>query len=189
MSLLEAAGAVLGLANLWLTRRQNILCWPVGIACVLCYVLVFHEARLYSDLLLQLIYVVLQAYGWWLWVRGGRNRLVSTAPVRQLRAREWSAWLGLATLIAVMLGSTMSAFTRADQPFWDAGATALSLVAQWLQAHKVLESWLIFIAANLLFIGLYLTKGLYLTAGLFMASSVLAAMGWQTWRAATPNTT
>ena len=39
------------------------------------YVLVFYEARLYSDLLLQLVYVVLQAYGWWLWLAGGRNRL------------------------------------------------------------------------------------------------------------------
>ena len=36
-------------------------------------------------------------------------------------------------------------------------------MAQVLQARKVLESWLIFIAANLFFIAIYLTKGLCLT--------------------------
>ena len=73
MNPLEAAGATLGLLNLWLTRQQNILCWPVGIACVLLYAFVFFEARLYSDTLLQLVYVAVQAYGWRLWARGSRT--------------------------------------------------------------------------------------------------------------------
>ena len=55
MKPLEAAGTLLGRANLWLTRQQNILCWPVGIACVICYAFGFYEARLYYDLLLQLL--------------------------------------------------------------------------------------------------------------------------------------
>ena len=81
MNPLEAAGAALGLLNLWLTRQQNILCWPVGIACVLFYAFVFYEARLYSDTLLQLVYVALQAYGWGLWARGRHHALISDSPI------------------------------------------------------------------------------------------------------------
>jgi nicotinamide mononucleotide transporter len=60
----------------------------------------------------------------------------------------------------------------------------LSLVAQWLQARKVLEAWLIFIAGNLLFIGIYAAKGLYITIGLFVVLTVMAALGYLAWRTA-----
>ena len=187
MNALEAAGTALGLANLWLTRQHNILCWPVGIACVICYGFVFYDARLYSDLLLQGVYIVLQLYGWWLWTRGARrprNALISDRPVTRLPARAWLAWIATAAGGAALLGTLMAAHTRADLPYWDATPTVLSLIAQFLQARKVLDSWLLFIAANLLFIGVYLVKGLYLTAGLFAVSTVLAVSGWFAWRAA-----
>ena len=182
MNPLEAAGAALGLVNLWLTRQQNLLCWPVGIACVLCYGVVFYEARLYSDTLLQLVYVALQAYGWTLWARGKRRSLYSDSPITRLGPRALLGWLAAAALGAAGLGGLMYAITNAERPFFDAAATALSLVAQYLQAHKVLDSWGLFIAGNLVFIVLYAQKGLYLTIALYTLSSVLAAMGWLAWR-------
>lgn len=187
MNPLEAAGTALGLANLWLTRQQNILCWPVGIACVVCYALVFYEARLYSDLLLQFVYVALQVWGWRLWARGARrprNALISERPITRLPARAWLIWLALSAGGAAALGTLMATHTRADLPYWDAAPTTLSLIAQYLQAKKVLDSWVLFIAANLIFIGVYLVKGLHLTAGLFAVSTVLAVSGWFAWRAA-----
>ena len=185
MNPLEAAGAALGLANLWLTRQQNILCWPVGIACVLCYAFVFYGARLYSDLLLQCVYIVLQCWGWWLWARGARRRhtLASDTPITRLSARGWLLWLTAAAAGAAALGTLMAAHARADLPYWDAAPTVLSLAAQYLQARKVLDSWLLFAAANLIFIGVYLVKGLHLTVALFAVSTVLALSGWLTWRA------
>lgn len=187
MNPLEAAGTALGLANLWLTRQQNILCWPVGIACVICYGFVFAEARLYSDLLLQGVYIVLQAYGWWLWARGARrarHTLISERPITRLSAGAWMIWLTVAAGGAAVLGTLMAAYTRADLPYWDAAPTTLSLIAQYLQAKKVLDSWALFIAANVIFIGVYLVKDLHLTAGLFAVSTVLAVSGWFAWRAA-----
>ena len=182
MNPLEAAGAALGLVNLWLTRQQNMLCWPVGIACVLCYGVVFYEARLYSDTLLQLVYVGLQAYGWTLWTRGKRRAVYSDSPITRLGPRALLGWLAAAALGAAGLGGLMNSITNAERPFFDAAATALSLVAQYLQAHKVLDSWWLFIVGNLLFIALYAQKGLYLTIALYTLSSVLAAMGWLAWR-------
>lgn len=182
MNPLEVAGTAAGLLNLWLLRRQNMLCWPVGIVCVLCFAVVFYEARLYSDMLLQFVYVGLQAWGWWLWSRGGRDRLVSRSPIRSLSRTALFICLAVGAAIALALGNLMATATRADLPYLDAAATAGSLVAQYLQAKKVLESWLIFIAANLVFIGIYLTKGLFLTAGLFVASTVLAFWGYLAWR-------
>ena len=182
MNPLEAAGTALGLVNLWLTRQLNMLCWPVGIACVLCYGVVFFEARLYSDTLLQLVYVALQAYGWSMWARGKRRALYSDSPITRLGPRVLLGWLTAAALGAAGLGGVMNAITDADRPFFDAAATALSLVAQYLQAREVLDSWCLFIAGNVVFIVRYAQKGLSLTIVLYVLSSVLAAMGWLAWR-------
>jgi nicotinamide mononucleotide transporter len=40
---------------------------------VVLYASVFFQARLYADFGLQLIYIVLQIYGWYHWLRGGQR--------------------------------------------------------------------------------------------------------------------
>lgn len=188
MSLFEVIGATLGLLNQWLTIRQHIACWPVGIASVAAYAFVFYDARLYSDMLLQGIYLVLQAYGWNHWLRGGSQPLRDSTqrilPVSRLSVRGGAI---LATMIVVStatLGTLMGHYTRADLPYWDAAPTVMSLAAQYLQARKVLESWLLFIMANVVFIGVYAAKGLYVTIGLFIVLTVLAGWGFARWRTA-----
>ncbi|MSQ19049.1 MAG: nicotinamide riboside transporter PnuC [Betaproteobacteria bacterium] len=179
---IEAAATLLGLVNQWLTIRRNIYCWPVGIASVVLFAAVFLDARLYSDLLLQGVYVALQAYGWHAWLRGGPGS--SPLPIRRLPAIDYWRVPLLIVVVAAMLGSLMRLATDASLPYVDASATTLSLVAQWLQARKVLEAWIIFIAGNLLFIGIYAAKGLYITIGLFVVLTVMAALGYRSWQTA-----
>ena len=179
---LEATATLLGLINQWLTIRRNIYCWPVGIASVLLFGAVFFDARLYSDALLQGVYVGLQAYGWYAWLRGGPGQ--SPLPIGRLPAIDYWRVPLLIVMVAATLGSIMRFATDASLPYLDASATALSLVAQWLQARKVLEAWLIFIAGNLLFIGIYAAKGLYITIGLFVVLTVMAILGYLSWRTA-----
>jgi nicotinamide mononucleotide transporter len=184
---LESIGVALGLANQWLTIRQNLLCWPIGIASVTVLAFVFYDARLYSDVLLQLVYVVLQAYGWWHWARlraGGASASRSLVPVTRLRPFGWAVVCGVVLAGGVLLGALMGRFTDAALPYWDAATTVASLCAQWLQARKVLESWLVFIAANVSFIAIYVAKGLHQTVVLFVVISALAAYGFMQWRRA-----
>jgi nicotinamide mononucleotide transporter len=184
---LEIAGTGLGLLNLWLTVRQNIWCWPVGIACVLCFGFVFFEARLYSDVLLQVVYIAMQMYGWWYWVNKGHSGMRSTSSISQLNTQDIVRWVLLVAVGALGLGASMASFTKADLPYLDALPTVISIVAAWLQAKKVLQSWLFFILGNLLFIGVYATKGLYLTIALYVVSTGLAIMGYLQWTAIVRN--
>lgn len=71
--LIEYAAALASLICVWLTVRQNVWCWPIGIIGTVLYTWVFFHAKLYSDTGLQVIFTVLQFYGWWLWVRGGKS--------------------------------------------------------------------------------------------------------------------
>lgn len=86
MNLLELTAAILGLACVWLTARQHIACWPVGLLMVTLYAYIFYQAKLYSDALLQIVYIGLQLYGWWAWLYGGHAQ--SELHVTRLSARQ-----------------------------------------------------------------------------------------------------
>src|SRR5207248_111226 len=79
------------------------------------------------------------------------------------------------------LGYVMATRTDAALPFWDAGTTVFSLVAQWLTAQKAIESWPLWIAIDIVYVGIYIAKDLDLTAVLYAIFIALAFYGWQQW--------
>ncbi len=178
---IEIWATVFGLICVALTVRQNIWCWPTGLVMVTLYIVIFYDAKLYSDMGLQVVYVFMQIYGWWRWLhpRPGQDEL----PVTLLRRAEWGAWIAASIVGVVLLGGVMSTRTDAALPFWDATTTVLSLVAQWLMAQKKLASWLFWIVVDVLAVGIYYTKELYPTTALYAVFLVLATAGYFAWRA------
>ena len=69
--IIEILAVITTLACVWLTAKDNILCWPTGIAGSLLYLYIFYHARLYSDVLLQLYFLGTSIYGWYNWGHGG----------------------------------------------------------------------------------------------------------------------
>lgn len=177
---LEIVAVVLGLACVWLTVRQHIGCWPTGLAMVSLYIVVFFRAKLYSDMLLQVVYVFLQIYGWYAWLHGGAGH--TRLDVSRLPWRQVAPWMAVCIVGTAALGGAMSSYTDAALPYVDAFATVASLIAQWLMARKVLESWFVWIAVDVVSIGMYLSKSLHWTAGLYAVFLILAAWGWWEWR-------
>ncbi|THB63653.1 MAG: nicotinamide riboside transporter PnuC [Desulfovibrio sp.] len=176
----EIVAALFGAVCVWLTLKENIWCWGAGLVQVSLYVWVFWQAKLYSDMGLHVVYVFLQFYGFYAWMWGGEGR--TRLLIRTLSPREIAFWAGLAALGTAVLGGLMRMHTDAALPFWDAATTVLSLIAQWLMARKVLESWLVWISVDVLCVGIYTVKGLYPTAVLYGLFLILASMGYMAWR-------
>lgn len=180
MSALEIIAVLLSATAVWLTVRQNLLCWPLGLVSVLMYAWVFLDVKLYSDMLLQLVYAVLQLYGWWQWARGGAQhsgRQVSRLPGSQLLLS-----LAIGAAGSLLLGYLMATHTDAAAPWLDAALTSFSLVAQVWMAQKRLECWPLWIALDVIYVGLFLSKELYLTAVLYTVFTALAVAGWRAWQ-------
>lgn len=180
MSSLEIIAALFGFACGYLTIIQNIWCWPVGIVQVVLYTFVFYRAKLYSDMILQVIFIFIQLFGWYYWVYG--KKVDDRVPVIPLRRRQGIVWGGIAIGGTFALGWLMANHTKADLPYWDAATTVMSLIAQYLQGLKVLHCWLIWIAVDILAIGIYFVKVLYPTLVLYLLYLGMATVGFFTWR-------
>lgn len=177
MPIIEAIAVLAGLLSVWLLLRQSILCWPAGLLQVCLYLFIFHEARLYSGVVLQAIYVATHLYGWLHWWRAQADGL----PVSRLRRGEGLAWLLLTLAGSAAWGAGMSRVAAAA-PYPDAFIAVCSLAAQWLMVRKKLENWLFWIAVDLVAIALYWQQGLHLTTLLYLVFLLLSCAGFRSWR-------
>lgn len=180
LSPIEVIGFVTGVGCVWLAARENIWNWPVAIVNAISFIVVFFGAKLYADCGLQLVYVAISVYGWWSWLHGGRNR--SELPVTRVRASAVPT-LALATIAAAsILMFLLRRYTDSTVPFWDSLTTAMSLTAQYMLARKIIENWWLWMAADIIYVALYVYKGLYLTAVLYVVFFALCVLGLVRWQ-------
>jgi nicotinamide mononucleotide transporter len=178
MSLIELIAAALGLVSVWLTVRQNIWCFPIGIVMVTLYAYVFYDAKLYSDMLLQIIYVVLQVWGWYQWKKGDEQQ---NLPITWLNNGQRLLALATVLLATAALGTFMFRQTDAAFPYIDASLTATSLVAQGLMTYKKIENWVLWIIADIVYVFVYWQRDLPITAVLYAIFLVMASVGLYEW--------
>ena len=176
----EIFGAIFGFLSVYFTIRQNIWCWYFGLLQVTLYCFVFYTSKLYSDMILHVIYIFLQFYGWYNWKYGGSNK--STLRVTLLTNTMF--WIGLTVLVTALLGYVMQTKTDASFPYEDAFITVASLVAQYLMIKKILQSWLFWIIVDVVAIIIYAYKDLYFTTVLYVLFLVMAVMGYLEWKKA-----
>jgi nicotinamide mononucleotide transporter len=182
---LEGLAFATGAVSVYLSVRQKIWSWPTAIVNVALYFFVFQRERLYADMWLQLVYLLLSIYGWYEWLHGGANR--TALRVSRATARMSLTLLAVAVAAAFALGTYFARHTNAALPYLDSSLVSLSLVAQWMMTRKVLENWALWIIADVAYVGMFLYKQLYPTAVLYAVFFVLAALGhaqwYRSWRA------
>jgi nicotinamide mononucleotide transporter len=184
MPLHELAAAALSACAVWLTTRRNPWCYPVGLASVAVYLWVYLDARLYSEVLLQLFWIAMLITGWRRWLR----HLDASGHVQIAALPDAAAWRHLLAGITggLALGYLMHAYTNAALPWLDAMLTALSLVGQFWQNRRHISAWWMWIAVDVVYVGMFTSKHLYVTAMLYAGFVALAVQGLRAWRRARP---
>jgi nicotinamide mononucleotide transporter len=180
MSVLELIAAFLGLISVWLTVKQNVWCWPIGAVMVALYTLIFWHERLYADSGLQVVYFVLQFYGWYQWLHGGREG--DELPPTRAEIELLGVLVVLGGLASGMLGWALRRWTDQDVAYLDSVITVFSLIAQWMLAKKLLENWLVWMGVDALAVVVYFWKGLYPTSvlyGIFLLMCVAGYLEWE----------
>jgi nicotinamide mononucleotide transporter len=182
MSPLEFAAVLTSVLGIWLSTRRKLSSWPVILVSCVLYVLVFRREKLYSDMLLQFVYIAFAIYGWWHWWRGVKEEGI--VRVERLSGRGLAVGIVVGAVGSFLLGYLMAHYTDAALPHIDAALTSFSLVAQWWATRKHIANWWLWIVVDALEIGVFLYKRLYLTSVLFAILIFLAVLGLRAWNKA-----
>lgn len=182
MSPIEGVAAILILINVVLIAFRSIWNYAFGIVGVAIYAVVFFHAKLYSDTLLQLFFLIVQFYGLWQWRRSEID--AGEVVVERLSSGARLGWLAGILVAVACWGWLMHRFTDAALPWWDASVAMTSVAAQILMSVRKLENWWLWIVANILSIGLYASKALWITTGLYVVLLGISVLGLARWHSA-----
>ena len=187
---LEAVGLISGVLCVWLLIKEHILTFPVGMLYAVVTVVVVARALLFADVLLNLYYVLMNAYGWYYWLYGGQQLREQAG---ELLPQRITAKIAVVLTLITLLGSVLTGYlfaqhTQADMAYADSLTTVASFVAMWMSARKYLSSWVAWFLIDIVQIGLYVLKGLSSDPGLFFYAALytvylaMAIWGWLSWR-------
>jgi nicotinamide mononucleotide transporter len=177
---LELISFVLAVLTVLLNIRQLHWAWLFAIVSSGLYGLVFYDAKLYGDMGLQCVFVVVSVWGWYQWLHGGAAR--TPLAVTTCDTRGWIVGAVSWAVGFIVLATFLRHFTDTDVPVADGFLTAGSLLGQVLLSRKKVENWIVWIVVDILYVGLYVYKGLILTAVLYALFVVLAGIGLVAWQ-------
>lgn len=179
--MLEIIGFVVSLAYVWLLIREQRAGWVLCILSGLLYILIYAQAKLYSDAELQLLYIAIGVYGYYSW----NSRKEDEVPVINRATNPVFIRCILVVLLMTLLwGGLHSRFTDASYPYIDALLCSTCIVAQWMMVRKYFQCWYLWIFAGIGYIWMYATKELLTTTVLYAIYSALNIKGYKDWKRA-----
>ncbi|WP_394203585.1 nicotinamide riboside transporter PnuC [Shewanella waksmanii] len=179
MTFWELIAVILAVGYLLLAMRTNIWCWAAAFFSTAIYTALFWHVSLLMESLLNVYYMAMAVYGFYLW-RGGR--LQSELKVVSWSGGRHASLILVTSAVSVAVGYGMATYTQASFPYIDAATTCFAVMTTYLVAKKVLENWLYWVVIDLVSIYLYFSKGLMLTSVLFVFYVGMAIAGYFMWR-------
>lgn len=177
----ELTGSLLSLIYLYLSVKQKAGLWIFGFLCSALYTVVFFQSKFYADMTLQIYYLGVSVFGWISW-NAGKNKLGNELSIKRTTTSSAIVISAIAFSLFWLYYYILTNYTDSPLPMGDSFTTALSVVATWMLARKMIEHWLLWIVIDSVSAGLYFYKELYPTAILFIVYTIMAVVGYFQWR-------
>lgn len=179
MSNFEIAAVLVSVLGVTLTIRRNMWCWIVNFIAVVMYAYLFYVVKLYGETLLQCVFMAMNIYGFYHWSKAKQH----DHEIRLEHLSSKLAWgqIILTMIAGLILGLSLQQFTDAAVPILDGQLAMFSLLATYWTSRKHIQTWMLWVVVDIVYVGMFAYKGLLPTAGLYAAFVLLAAFGWWQW--------
>ena len=192
MLLFEAFAVLLTFLCIVAAVKEKVLTFPLGMIGTAMYFYIFFMQRVYSSMLLQVMFFVFNAYGLYRWTHPARgyandnNQLAVTVCTRKQR---------FICAIVIFLLAMIWGYTSSNLHLWfpllfpepakyayiDAFILSASLTAQYLMAVKKLENWVLWFSVDIVAAPFYAFTVGWFTGGLYLVFIFTAIMGFLQW--------
>ena len=188
MNYLEIIAVVFGVVAIWLASKGEVVNFGIGLVNCVLYGILFGREGLYSGMILQGIYFVINLYGLYSW---RKPKVVTDNGLKVMwltvKERVIVAVVIVATGVLWGMGVKWGAqllpenIQEPQYPMVDAILTTASVVAQILLTHKKIDNWVIWVLVDVVYIALFLMVEMYWTAGLYGVYILIAVKAVFSW--------
>lgn len=192
MSHLEFWATLTGGLAVWLSAKENVWSWVVGLANVSLAFFMFYQSQLYPDMFLQIFFFATNIIGFYMW------KFPSVANANQqneLRITKLATSNYLKLLVLIVIGTFgFGLFSKnlhdlfpklfhlpSAFPFIDSFILVGSIVTTFLMMKKKVETWWMWLAIDILSCGLYFIKDIKVYALLYFVFCFIALFGALDW--------
>ena len=187
MNWLEIIAVVFGFVAIWLASKGKVVNFAIGLVNCVLYMVLFGRVGLYSAMILQGVYFVIDLYGLYSWRKPRKEEKELKVSWLTWQQRGWAALIVVATGVMWGMGVKYGAqllpenIQEPQYPFVDAILTTASIVAQILLTRKKIDNWVMWVLVDVVYIGLYVAVGMYWTAGLYVVYTGIAVNAVKMW--------
>lgn len=176
-------GFIFGFIFVFLEIKESVWLWPVGVIAAFFSIIVLYHSKIYADMGLQFYYFIISIYGWILWASKNKaNEFTKSLEVRNTSKKQYVILVLISVALFFIIYFILKEFTDSPVPGWDSLTSALSIVATWMLAHKLIEQWLIWVFVNIVTVFLYFYRDIDLFAILYIVYTIMAVVGYVQWR-------
>ncbi|HTM64489.1 MAG TPA: nicotinamide riboside transporter PnuC [Gammaproteobacteria bacterium] len=176
---IDVIGALLSIISAYFYIKEKPIAWLISLIAIPFDVIMDFRIGVYGDLLLQFLYFILLIYGWYSWRHGAK--VEEGLPILRITAKQFYL-IGLLTLFPVIaVWLSIDHYTDSEVALLDASVTVLSMLAIWLLGKKIIESWLLWVFVDCLYVALYVYKQMPFHAFMSLFDSVTCVIGYFYW--------
>ena len=183
--LLEILAVITGIISVWLTKKENIFLYPVGIISVLLWIYLCWVGKLFGQSVINFFFFIMNVYGWINW--NAKNEFnESKVIIKNNSINENLLVLFISAILSMIILFILIPLQDANSLLFfvvvEAIITAINFVAMWLMAWKRIEHWILWIIGDLMCIPLYVYKEYPLAVIQFVFFIIIAYLGYKEWK-------
>jgi nicotinamide mononucleotide transporter len=192
LSVLELVGVLTGLAAVLFASKAWAINFLFGLVNAMAYFVLYYQQRLYSVMLLQIVYFCFSIYGYYFW-KHPKPEKADNKQEQRIQILTWQRrWFSLDIILVtgILWGWSVihlqacfpEYFDPPTYPWLDAVITMGCLVAQYLLSRKIWENWVIWIVLDAASTIMYACLGMVFTSLLFGVFTLIAIKALIDWR-------
>ena len=179
--LLELTAVFFGVVSVLFAKKNNVLVYPAGIISSMIFVYLLIKWELFGDFIINMFYVIMSIYGWYLWTRKFNGKDLLNISRTNSKEKILTSIIFITAFIFIWIIYVF--FDKFDNwtAYVDTLTTAIFFSGMWLMAKRKIENWTFWIIGDIITIPLYFYKGLTISSFLYFLYTFIAIAGYFAW--------
>ena len=179
---LEIFAVAINILSVIYAKQNNIFVYPTGLIGTGIFVYILFNFSLLGDMIINGYFFIMSIYGWYYWSRKKDEVFINN--ISRLEKKEYIQliFLALGSLLFIYFVYVQFDKWNSWTAYVDNITTAIFFVAMWLMAKRKIESWIFWIIGDLITVPLYFYKGLTISSLQYIIFTVLAILGYISWK-------